>query len=333
MDIRARKKMFLESLQSTELIHTAVSLAIDCIIENHINEEEIPLVITGYDDFARERVQLAVQQFLEATYPKTDKNFFVPELLQIHGNTSEEACINLIKKLRCTSSILYWADSPSWFAGLPDGLFHVVSIDQNTVTRGLNKKNAKPTIIKKEYDTDTLLPELFFNIAHMDQANATNVHDADDRLYNECHAGIIRPIPAPAGTSYDDKITIDSPDWQKVACVAIRRYQSVECNDGMSWDTTDGGWVDVVAYPFVKELVSMDNGGYRQCLVGLVTIDISDKDCPYLSTVWIHPFYRGKKLLSDLWPELQERYGTDFGIEQPNANMRAFLKKIKHADY
>ncbi|EMV4368802.1 GNAT family N-acetyltransferase, partial [Escherichia coli] len=110
-------------------------------------------------------------------------------------------------------------------------------------------------------------------------------------------------------------------------------YQSKECHDGMQWDTTDHGWTDVIAYPFVEEIQSMDNSGYRQCLVGLVTINNSNANSPYLSTVWIHPFYRRRGLLSKLWPKLQELYGSNFEIERPNENMKAFLKSAKHADY
>lgn len=153
------------------------------------------------------------------------------------------------------------------------------------------------------------------------------------KFYDECHARLIRPIPAPIGASYDEEITINSPDWQKLACVALRRYQSKECHDGMQWDTTDHGWTDVIAYPFVEEIQSMDNSGYRQCLVGLVTINNSNANSPYLSTVWIHPFYRRRGLLSKLWPKLQELYGSNFEIERPNENMKAFLKSAKHADY
>lgn len=101
----------------------------------------------------------------------------------------------------------------------------------------------------------------------------------------------------------------------------------------MQWDTSDDGWVDVVAYPFIEEIQSMDNSGRRQCLVGLVTINNSNVNAPYLSTVWIHPFYRGERLLSNLWPKLQARYGSRFEIEQPNENMKAFLKSVKHANY
>ncbi len=101
----------------------------------------------------------------------------------------------------------------------------------------------------------------------------------------------------------------------------------------MQWDTTDHGWTDVIAYPFVEEIQSMDNSGYRQCLVGLVTINNSNANSPYLSTVWIHPFYRRRGLLSKLWPKLQELYGSNFEIERPNENMKAFLKSAKYADY
>lgn len=101
----------------------------------------------------------------------------------------------------------------------------------------------------------------------------------------------------------------------------------------MHWDTTNDSWSHVVAYPFIEEIQSIDNSGLRQCLIGLVTVNNSNVNAPYLSTAWIHPFYRRKKLLSRLWPKLQERYGSTFEIELPNANMKAFLEKIKHAHY
>lgn len=253
MDIRTRKTIFLESLDLTEVPHKAVSLAIDCIIENHINNDDTPLVITSYDDNYRQQVLNTTQKFFEAVYPNTDKFYFNPSILRTNGETSEEACVNLIKLLRRTPGVLFWSDNPSWFASLPDGLFHVISIDRNIVTRGLNKRNAKPTRIKREYSIDTLIPELFLNVSHMDQTNVTNVFEANTKFYDECNSGLIRPIPAPIGASYDEEITIASPNWQKLACVALRRYQSNECHDGMQWDTSDDGWVDVVAYPFIKD--------------------------------------------------------------------------------
>ncbi|EOW7587573.1 hypothetical protein ACOFB5_004994, partial [Escherichia coli] len=83
-----------------------------------------------------------------------------------------------------TKGMLFWSDAPSWFASLPDGLFHVVNIDQKIVTRGLNKKNSKPTIINKDYSVDTLLSELFLNGAHMEQPNVHNVSEGNMKFYD-----------------------------------------------------------------------------------------------------------------------------------------------------
>lgn len=69
MDIRTRKTKFLESLNSTEVIRKAVSLAIDCIIDNNNSNEDTPLVITSYDDFCRIQVLNYVQEFCEAAFP------------------------------------------------------------------------------------------------------------------------------------------------------------------------------------------------------------------------------------------------------------------------
>lgn len=102
MDIRTRKTKFLESLDSTEVIRKAVSLAIDCIIDNHNSNEDTPLVITSYDDLCRIQVLNYVQEFCEAAFPDMDEYYFSPNILRINGKTSEEACINLIKLLRST---------------------------------------------------------------------------------------------------------------------------------------------------------------------------------------------------------------------------------------
>ena len=149
--------------------------------------------------------------------------------------------------------------------------------------------------------------------------------EANGHFLNETHAGIIRPIPAPKGMRYNNEVTIDSPLWQKLACVALRRYQSKECQDGMKWDVSDSGWADIIAFTFTEEHLPIINSSQtRNSLIGLVTMNVSNTDTPYLSTVWIHPFYRRRGLLSGLWPVLKERFG-DFDIEEPNSNMRAFI--------
>lgn len=81
-----------------------------------------------------------VQEFCEAAFPDMDEYYFSPNILRINGKTSEEACINLIKLLRSTKGMLFWSDAPSWFASLPDGLFHVVNIDQKSLLAALIRK-------------------------------------------------------------------------------------------------------------------------------------------------------------------------------------------------
>ena len=85
MDIRTQKTIFLESLNSTEVIHKAVSLAIDCIIENHINDDNTPLVITSHDDSCRHQVLNSIQKFCEAAHPNTVRLYFNPRMLNING--------------------------------------------------------------------------------------------------------------------------------------------------------------------------------------------------------------------------------------------------------
>ncbi len=89
MDIRTRKTKFLESLDSTEVIRKAVSLAIDCIIDNHNSNEDTPLVITSYDDLCRIQVLNYVQEFCEAAFPDMDEYYFSPkEGANKRGNSS-----------------------------------------------------------------------------------------------------------------------------------------------------------------------------------------------------------------------------------------------------
>ncbi|MDO6527373.1 hypothetical protein Q4519_16970 [Motilimonas sp. 1_MG-2023] len=327
MDIRARKKQFLETLKLTEIQHKAVSLAIDCLIENELQDEDTPLVVTSFDGYSLKCVLNAVRAFCNDQYPHSPDNYFEPSLLNINGRTSEDACLDLIRQLRRDSGMLYWADSSNWFSSLPTGLFHVIELNSQKATRGLNNQKIRNEIQVREYTDDLLLPEMFVNITHSNLEGTKDIKVAYNKLYDECHAGLIRAIPAPAGAKYDEKITICSPDWQKLACIAIRRYQSKECSDGMGWDISDEGWNDVTAHPFVESLPTLDGSGYRDCLVGLVTMKCLEGENPSLSTVWIHPFYRRRGFLKRLWSDLKDEYG-DFKIEAPNSNMQAFIKAM-----
>tara|TARA_R110001606_G_scaffold354477_1_gene505186 strand:- start:1164 stop:2159 length:996 start_codon:yes stop_codon:yes gene_type:complete len=328
MDIRTEKVSFINSLNLPEDEKDAISLAIDCLIDNESLSEDIPIVVTSYDDYKRNCVLQIIQKFCEGIYPNAAEDLFEPEILNIFGKTGEAACIALIKKLQSSYSMLYWADSPSWFSSLPSGLFHVISIEGNKVSRGLNQKNSHPTKVTRTYNDDTLIAELFNTFSHSTNAQLTNTKAAEEKFYDECNSGLIRPLPAPTGLFFEEEITISSPDWQKLACVAIRRYQSKECKDGMNWNISDQGWSGVVAYPLIEKIQNITDSGFRECLIGLITINIKDPKKPYLSTAWIHPFYRQKGKMKALWRILTEKYG-ELDVEEPNSNMQAFLKAVK----
>lgn len=330
MSIRSRKKKYLEELNAlSEVQKEAVSLSIDCLIENETSNEEIPLLITSYKDSDRCEVLNAIENFCTFAYPNDKKSMFEPCILNVSGQDSESACIDLIKKLRQCLTLLYWADSPSWIKALPSDLFHVISMDHGEVFRGLNKQQSLPARIDREYTENTLLMELFENLNHSMEGSAIHSDIADQRLYEECSIGLIRPIPAPREKIFDEKITIASPDWQKLACVAIRRFQGKECDQGMSWDISDRAWENIEAYTFTECMATLDGNGTRDCLIGLVTIaNVSDQ--PYLSTAWIHPFYRGKGKMKHLWEQLTEEYGDDLQVELPcTPSMQAFLDSVR----
>jgi hypothetical protein len=47
-----------------------------------------------------------------------------------------------------------------------------------------------------------------------------------------------------------------------------------------------------------------------------------------LEWVWIHPFYRGKGLLSGAWKSFEKKYGQNFNIELPLSHaLIGFLKR------
>ena len=171
------------------------------------------------------------------------------------------------------------------------------------------------------------MTELFDGAKHINAQYEVSAQKAHELFYDEAQSGLIRPVPAPAGKKYDDEITIRSALWQKLACVALRRYQGKECNQGFGWDESDEGWAGITVFPIVENLGIDALGEIRQCLVGQVSMEDDGSGDIFLATVWIHPFYRRKGYLTDLWPKLKARYG-DFKVSQPNSNMQAFLKTI-----
>lgn len=333
MSARAKKEPFLDDIRGelSEIQLTGVSLGIDCLIENEASYEDLPIVVAGYDDRDRNQVLDFLTKFFQHVYPHAHKDYLVSEPLSIGGTSENDALRNLINMMRSRGRrLFYWADSPSWFRQLPSNLFHVVEIERRSTRRGKNSQgDVQAERVPKVYSNaeGDLSQEMFGLINFVSKTSTSPSLNAHELFYEEADSKIIRPIPAPATLHFDKVININSPLWQKQACVALRRYQARECNDGFSWDESDRGWENIFVHPFLDEIRLCDGDGFRECLVGQVTMVRSSDENYYLSTVWLHPFYRRKGKLRFLWPELQELYGY-FEIEQPNDSMRAFLASV-----
>jgi hypothetical protein len=330
MNLLALKETFLAEVSNVdERYRVALSLAIDCLIDNKSEHQDIPIVLASYDPMLQQQVSHLLKQFCKKAYPNSGISFDACSLF-LSGNDLESCCNYLIRHMRFREqSLVYLADSPTGFENLPSGLFHIVDIDYKTTTRYRNtmRGDTPHKAPQKEYSSDDSLKGLFDLVSHGSAIDSYDTSDAGALLFDECNACILRPISAPKGAEFSEKISIESSDWEKHACVALRRYQSRECGDGMSWDTSDAGWKNVEAYPLTDRLAIPGTGDERDCLIGLVTMNITE-GCPaLLSTVWIHPLYRRQGRFKDLWLDLKHIYG-DFEVEQPNANMRAFMSAM-----
>ena len=333
MNLLALKETFLEEVSDVdERYKVALSLAIDCLIDNDSENEDIPIVLASYDEMLKHQVSYLLKQFCKEVYPKSGISFDAYSLF-LNGNDLESCCNDLIRHMRrYEQSLVYLADSPIGFENLPSGLFHIVDIGYKTTTRYRNtmRGDTPRKVPQQEYSSDDALKGLFELVSHGSAIDSCDTNDARALLFDECNACILRPISAPKGTKFSEKITIESSEWEKHACVAFRRFQSRECKDGMSWDTSDAGWKDVEAYPLTDRLVVPGTSEERECLIGLVTMNINEGTPALLSTVWIHPLYRRQGKFKNLWLELKRIYG-DFQVEQPNANMRAFMSAMGEA--
>ena len=325
MDIRSSKELFLENLELDNDQKRAVELAIDCIIENEAREEDLPIVLISTNSYLLEPALDAVQAFFEQIYPKADANLFVQRRLTIWSSSYEDACVELIKQLRVDSGLLYYAESYSSISMLPSDIFHVVTLERGDVTRGKNQRGQAPEPSYITYKKHTIEDELFTNFHH----SSSNEITTEDKFYLEADSKILRPIPAPMGAEFDKEITINSPTWQKHACVALRRYQAKECRDGMQWNVADEGWQNLIVYPVIDVVQSLDSSTVRECLIGLITVNTGNPDHPYLSTAWIHPFYRRQGRMTKLWKQLTDKYGT-LDVEEPNSDMQSFLNKVNN---
>jgi hypothetical protein len=339
MTLRAKKQVFISKVIGKQNDENAVQhlfnikkaiqgagLAIDCLIENEANEKDKPIVFVSYGAENKLAAKL-LKDFCIEHYSTVRLERFDCEILNLPSSSAEAALLKLVDICRCSPSLFYWADSLRGFKKLPSDTMHVIDFNQPEVLRGLNKQDQESiTVNNKSYNQDNFNEEHFGLInVHPLILNSTNGSLAD-LFYEEAQSLIIRPIPAPIGSKYDDPITLNSPAWQKEACVALRRYQGKECKDGFKWDTSNDAWENVVVYPIVEHIRMIDSQEVRECLIGQVTM-VTPKDTDaYLSTAWVHPFHRRQGKLSRLWQELTIIYGK-FEVEQPNTNMQAFVVK------
>ena len=108
---------------------------------------------------------------------------------------------------------------------------------------------------------------------------------------------IIRPQPSEIGKCFDEWINIDSDLWQRERIVQIRRYQSIECSDGMNMDTSSACWQGIDVFPLTADLPDGKTSDTRQYLVGGVCFKTYSGGQVVLEFCWIHPFWRNRGLL------------------------------------
>ncbi|MBC3765817.1 hypothetical protein [Neptunicella marina] len=333
MTLRKKKETFIlkirDKYQDTynkDKVIQGISLAIDCLIENEATQEDKPIIFVSYGDENKHAAKLLKELCVEH-YSSTSSELFDYEMLNLPNSSAEDALLKLVEICRCRTSLFYWADAISWFKTLPSNTMHVINFNGSKVIRGVNQQDRESITIKKKSFNTNPLNEEHFGLINLHKSISDSIDGSlSDLFYEEALGLIIRPIPAPTGYKYNNPITIDSPNWQKEACVAIRRYQGKECQDGFKWDTSNNAWENVVVYPILEDILMIDSQEIRECLIGQVTMVTPENADTYLSTAWIHPFYRRRGKLSKIWNELINIYGK-FEVEEPNSNMQSFIAK------
>ncbi|MFT6779780.1 MAG: hypothetical protein ACJAV1_003724 [Paraglaciecola sp.] len=143
---------------------------------------------------------------------------------------------------------------------------------------------------------------------------------------------IIRPQPANIGLCFDEWIDIDSDLWQKECTEQIRRYQSIECSDGFSMDTSDECWKNLQVFPFTSDLFDEELCETRQYLVGAVGFIKYKNDIVVLEFCWLHPFWRNRGLLKKSWCEFSYHFG-EFYISKPRTKtMQSLLDSVSYVE-
>lgn len=147
---------------------------------------------------------------------------------------------------------------------------------------------------------------------------------------------VIEPQVARYGLKFQTWIDIRSPQWQREACVQLRRYQSRECDDGMSMDASSECWVKVECRAFSEKIYKPD-GRMRMGLIGAVGFerDVVFEDGRKLNVMqfaWLHPFCRNKGFVKSAWPEFIRRFGKFYVSTPRSPSMQALLKQVAYSD-
>ena len=134
-------------------------------------------------------------------------------------------------------------------------------------------------------------------------------------------SGLIRRYKPPKNSHFDMWVSAQSARWQRKYFVQIRRYQALECDDGMLMDRSDACWHNFTGFSF------LDLGD----LVGAAGFS-KDGENVTLQYCWLHPFSRGRGHLKRSWPLFVSRFGQ-FRVSKPRTQaMQGFLQSVQHTD-
>ena len=124
-----------------------------------------------------------------------------------------------------------------------------------------------------------------------------------------------------------DKLTY----LERKGCVQIRRYQALECNDGINWDSSDEGWKNAQIFTFKETEYTDKNPDGESWLIGAAGFTVvNSQQYVCLDFCWIHPFWRNQNLLTNAWPIFLKKY-QKFYMSTPRTHaMNSVLKKVKY---
>lgn len=143
--------------------------------------------------------------------------------------------------------------------------------------------------------------------------------------------GLIAPIIPPQGKEFSELITISSEDWEKLAAIQIRRFQSKECQDGINWDLSNSGWENIEVTTLTAEVMCPLTGRWVNALIGAIGLEVHKyPDLSLLCFCWVHPFWRGRGLVGEELGILLKQHRPIL-IEEPiSKTMDALLKKLSY---